>query len=595
MESRELVCQQAQVVDADDDGDPDLIVSTRGGPVEFIPAENRDRVLINDGRGRFAMMPVDAMPPRVLTPKMDMMAYTTGDFDGDGLDDVMASGSLPSYDDRPGLQFFRSLGNGRFEDRSTHLFNEWPDNSYIFKLDSLDFDGDGRLDLMARSIIGYRYGPDEDPRIELLLNRGDQWVPMAVRLGIDLSIVANAAFPLDADGDGDIDLAYATCAEAGYMINERSLQAILPRPALALGSGEARTLRLMPGESQERAFFDVPPTAREVRFETTSAQNVDLYLSHRPFSATPGILSARQRSESLTSATTPSGNEVLVVSGASLSPGRWYVTPVNPGSTLADLTVKATIADSIAVPAMSAGHFYNPTRGGHGVSYEYVSGQRVLIWYTYLDDGTPIWYYAQGASPSPNRGAWSATLLRFHWHGSGTTSRPVGSVRVTELGRENGSDRIVFSWNLNGEAGSETMERLGGTGCPAGFEGNNGMWFAPSLSGYGYTVTYFPNYEFMPVYLYDAKGNPRWVSGEKAGFSAADTPIPLFQIEGFCPWCVRSTTLAFQPAGTMTRRFSGGRISGLALNAALVSPVAGAWVQDRPVSLLTDPSPCVVP
>jgi hypothetical protein len=45
----------------------------------------------------------------------------------------------------------------------------------------------------------------------------------------------------------------------------------------------------------------------------------------------------------------------------------------------------------------------------------------------------------------------------------------------------------------------------------------------------------------------------------------------------------------------MTRRFSGGRISGLALNAALVSPVAGAWVQDRPVSLLTDPSPCVVP
>lgn len=141
------------------------------------------------------------------------------------------------------------------------------------------------------------------------------------------------------------------------------------------------------------------------------------------------------------------------------------------------------------------------------------------------------------------------------------------------------------------------MQRLGGTGCPAGFEGNNGMWFAPTLSGYGYTVTYFPNYEFMPVYLYDAKGNPRWVTGEKAGFSAADATIPLFQPSGFCPWCARPAGpgLPSQAAGTMTRRFSGGRISGLGLNVVLAAPVAGTWVQDRPVSLLTDPSPCVVP
>jgi hypothetical protein len=166
---------------------------------------------------------------------------------------------------------------------------------------------------------------------------------------------------------------------------------------------------------------------------------------------------------------------------------------------------------------------------------------------------------------------------------------------VTELGKENGADRIVFSWNLNGEAGSETMQRLGGTGCPAGFEGNNGMWFAPTLSGYGYTVTYFPDYEFMPVYLYDGRGNPRWLSGEKGGFTAADSQIPLFQIEGFCPWCARPSSLVYRSAGTMTRRFSGSRISGLGLNALLAAPLSGSWVQDRPVSLLTDPSPCVAP
>ena len=229
------------------------------------------------------------------------------------------------------------------------------------------------------------------------------------------------------------------------------------------------------------------------------------------------------------------------------------------------------------------------------MSYEYVAGQRVLIWYTFLKDGTPIWYYAQDFSPSPNVGAWSAPLLRFQWHNNATTSRVVGSVRVTELGKQNGSDRIVFSWNLDGDSGSETMERLGGAGCPAGYEGNNGLWFAPTLSGYGYTVTYFPNYEFIPVYLFDGQGNPRWLTGEKAGFTSADTAIPLGQARGFCPLCDRTGNPVRSSAGTMTRRFNGGSITGLALNAQLAPPLSGTWVQDRPVSLLTNPSPCLVP
>lgn len=590
------VCQQAQVVDADGDGDPDVIASLRGGPIESIPAENRDRVLINDGSGRFTMMPVDALPPRVLTPQMDMMAYATGDFDGDGLDDVVASGSLPGYEDRVGLQMFRSLGNGRFEDRSPFLFNDWPDNAYIFKLDALDFDGDGRMDLLARANLGYRGGPDEEPRVVLMLNRGEQWVPMSARLGMDLSIVGPSAQALDADGDGDIDLAFATALEAGYLVNEGTLPASLPRPPLTLASGQARTVRLMPGEAHERISLDVPPTATEVRFEVASARNVDLHVARRPFDAGPELPAAPPRVEAVASATTASGNEVLVLSGPALLPGRWFLTPTNADGSVADVVVRATITQSGAVPALAAGHFYNPSRSGHGVSYEYVAGQRVLIWYTYHDDGSPIWYYAQAAAPSPNRGTWSAPLLRFHWHGSGTTSRPVGTVQVTELGKApGGADQIVFSWNLNGEGGSETMQRLGGSGCPAGHEGNNGMWYAPSLPGYGYTVTLFPNYEFMPVYLYDAKGNPRWVSAEKSGFTPGESALPMFQITGFCPWCVRPASLAYRPAGTLTRRSSGGVFTGLGLDASFGAPVAGSWVQDRPVSLLTASSPCVVP
>ncbi|WP_397607112.1 FG-GAP-like repeat-containing protein [Silanimonas sp.] len=588
-----LRCLIARTIDVDRDGDLDIVASLYrpAGPND--PQERHDRILVNNGAGRFSFAPEDTLPRRRPSEGAQTAAITVADMDGDGIDDIVA-GATPDYRDVSVLHYYRGRGDGTFEDRTADLPNKWPLETWIYDVNALDFDGDGRRDLFVRmsSIDGNNPGP----YVELLLNRGRDWIPMGVRAGLDaVRLEGRTAVPVDVDRDGDVDVAFAAGLTAGYLLRERPFPTNFRRPAHALSSGTVKPLVLNAGETHEHLYIDVPPTAREVRFETTSAQNVDLYLSRRPFSSSPNVLAAPRRTETLASGTTPSGNEVLVVSGSNLSAGRWYLTPVNPGGTAADLTVKATITNSTTVPAVAAGHFYNPSRGGHGVSYEYVSGQRVLIWYTYLEDGTPVWYYAQDFAPSPNLGTWSAPLLRFQWYNGSNLSRTVGSVRVTELGKQGGSDRIVFSWNLNGESGSETMERLGGVGCPAGYEGNNGLWFAPTLSGYGYTVTFFPDYEFIPVYLYDGRGNPRWLTGEKAGFTSTDTAIPLGQARGFCPLCDRTGNPVRSSAGTMTRRFNGSRISGLALNAQLASPLSGTWVQDRPVSLLTDPSPCVVP
>jgi hypothetical protein len=359
-----LRCLMSRTIDVERDGDLDLVVSLYrpAGPND--PQERHDRILINNGTGSFTFAPEETLPRRRPSEGAQTAAITVVDLDGDGIDDIVA-GATPDYFDLPVLHYYRGRGDGSFEDRTTDLPNDWPLGTWIYAIDSFDFDADGRKDLFVR--LAFVDGNTPGPFVELLLNRGRDWIAVGSRVGFDaVRLEGRAALPVDVDRDGDMDIAFASGLSAGYLLRERPFPTNFPRPAHALASGVAKPLLLNPGETHEHLYIDVPPSAREVRFETTSAQNVDLYLSRRPFSSSPNVLAAPRRTETLASGTPPSGNEVLVVSGSNLSAGRWYLTPVNPGGTAADLTVKATITNSTTVPAVAAGHFYNPSRGGHG-------------------------------------------------------------------------------------------------------------------------------------------------------------------------------------------------------------------------------------
>lgn len=593
----ELRCLASRPIDVDKDGDLDLAVALYRPAFFEQPQEPRDRLLINDGSGGFTFAPETALPLRPIGPASQTVAMAVADIDADGRDDLLI-GSTLEYRGKPVLQYLRNLGDSTFEDRSHEVPNDWPVNTWIYGIVPRDFDGDGRLDLFVQLSNGLGPQPPTSRLLELLLNRGRGWVPVGESAGIaTLADDGSRAWPADADGDGDLDIVWVRHnREGGQALQTMPFPAALPRPAQVLASGVAQAVRLQPGEAHERLYIDVPARATGVRFQLASSADVDLYVARVPFDDQPGIEPAPARALADARSTGAGGNEQILLEAGALAPGRWYVTPLNADVVAADVTVTATITTAAPGAPLAAGHFFNPSRSGHGISYEYVAGQRVLIWYAFLADGTPVWYYAQAAAPSPNLGAWSADLLHFQWHGERTTSRRVGSVTVAETGKNgSGEDTIVLSWNLDGESGSETMQRLGGTGCPAGHAGNNGMWFAPSLSGYGYTVTYFPDYEFMPVYIFDRWGNPVWVAAEKGGFSSADSDLPLNQVSGFCPTCDRDVAPSRSPAGTLRRRFTGSAISGLGLNATLGGWLEGTWVQDRPVVLLTDPSPCTVP
>ncbi len=357
----------------------------------------------------------------------------------------------------------------------------------------------------------------------------------------------------------------------------------------AMAAGVDRAMILPAGAAQEFAYIDVPAGATQLTVTTASSANVDLYLARvaplAPAAAIPSIAAAPARASATASATTASGNETVTV--ANPAAGRWYLTPVNASGTTASLTLRATIAGT--APAIRPGGYFNPERSGHGFFLYPAGAQLAGLWYTYFADGTPTWYYLQGAAPGAN-GFWTGQLFRSAWNGSSNVLVEVGSATVSPTA----ANEFVFSYNLDGETGSEAFRNFGG-GCPnlSGSPLNvSSHWFNPATAGSGYSVQMFPNYEFYTVFAYDGLGVPRYLIAERTSFGGATATMSLEQINGFCPLCNRTATPTRAAIGTFSRTFSGGTFTNITLNGAFINGVQGSWSANEPVGPLGNLQGC---
>lgn len=355
-----------------------------------------------------------------------------------------------------------------------------------------------------------------------------------------------------------------------------------PSP-FALSPGVDRTITLPGGAAQDAAFIDVPAGATQLVVTTTSAANVDLYLARVapivPDAAIPTIVPAPSRASANASATTGSGNESITVSNP--APGRWYLTPVNASTATASLTLRATLAGT--APSIKPGGYFNPARSGHGIFLYPAGDQLAGLWYTYFADGTPTWYYLQGAAPGAN-GFWTGDLFRSAWNGSSNTLVQIGTATVSPTA----TNEFTFSYNLDGETGSEAFRNFGGS-CPnlGGSALNvSSHWFNPALAGTGYSAQLFNNYEYYAAFIYDSRGVPRFLDAQRDGFGGATNSFPLVQLSGFCPLCARSGEPTRTNIGTFTRSFANGTFSNITLNATYINGVPGTWTGNESVIAL---------
>ncbi len=372
-----------------------------------------------------------------------------------------------------------------------------------------------------------------------------------------------------------------------------------PYQPFALANGVPRAVSISAGSQHAGLIFDVPPHATSVRFTTTgSSGNVDLYVARVASPTGPAIADAPAwDNNAATRAATASGNETLTLSGSNLAPGRWYVVPVNLTGTAIDTNVTATVTAQGARPGFLSGQYVNLARDGHGIFVDFAGPQGnpdqwVTVWYTYLEDTTPTWYYSQGASPTA-AGIWKAELFRVTWDGDSTHAVDVGDVIITETGTQS----MTFNFNLDGKSGSETMVRVGGGNCPS-FSGQpldvSGHWYSPDLAGFGYTYLATgganPQEVFIP-YVYDGQGVPRWLYGQK-NFVAATNGFNLQWFSGFSPLAPQ-VSLIGTPAGTGSRILGTNNVGVMSVNSTFGGALTGNWVQNRSVAMLSQRKNCL--
>jgi subtilisin family serine protease len=396
---------------------------------------------------------------------------------------------------------------------------------------------------------------------------------------------------------------FASLGQAGFVPFALTRSAGSDDVADALEPNATRTVSLAAGETLAHQFIDVAGQATllvDTSYVTGSsnrgAVNFRLTRADFPASSSAAQIAAAPAATSSDAQWSLGGATTSKSVTVPVNAGRWYVVATNADSNGADITLKLTTNLIQSVAPVAVGSYYNPQRSGHGTFMNRAGGQQAMFWYTYLEDGTPVWYQAQAAAPAAGSGAWTAPLGRISWNGSTVGQVAiVGDVTLTPVD----ANGHMFSWHLFGQAGSERFVLLGADECvpfngaPADF---TGQWYAPTQSGYGMDVLAIPDsaagasFQFDAFYFYDALGQPRWAAGSSSPFQA-QTQLSLNQIGGFCPLCAAVQTTP-RPIGTLNANFSSASQGSYSASLNLLPPLSGSWNINQPIVRLTGSPTC---
>lgn len=219
----------ADFLDADGDGDLDLFLLQNGSPGNNVN-DGPDRLLLNDGRGRFSdrSEAVDF----ALTDVHDH-DFGHGDLNGDGLPEIIiVVDNLSDSFDLAENRLLINRGEGRFE-RADSPFNDFRGD--WLHAEVVDIDGDGDLDVLLPQDYLEGFSRPDTPALAVFRNDGQGGFEHASDVVVDLPRVpAFETVTRDVDGDGDVDILVAVF---GILYGDGSIEAFRSRLLLNDGGG----------------------------------------------------------------------------------------------------------------------------------------------------------------------------------------------------------------------------------------------------------------------------------------------------------------------------------------------------------------------
>ena len=192
------------VGDVDGDGLPDIVI---GNSAETPGADARDFLWLNDPKrhGHF----IDATATHLPRDREDAQDIALADLDGDGdLDMVVANQTPPN-------RLLLNDGRGRFADATARLDQPVPLETR--EVHVFDADGDGRRDILFLNLTSNAGAWDKDPQARLLIadGRGRYRDETAARLPAH-RFSSWGGMVVDVDRDGDADLIVGAIAVPGF-------------------------------------------------------------------------------------------------------------------------------------------------------------------------------------------------------------------------------------------------------------------------------------------------------------------------------------------------------------------------------------------
>ncbi|MEZ5473358.1 MAG: M12 family metallo-peptidase [Marinicella sp.] len=201
--------------------------------------------------------------------------------------------------------------------------------------------------------------------------------------------------------------------------------------------------------------------------------------------------------------------------------------------------------DANKVLRPNAGNWFNPASSGRGFNIGIFDNRLQVLWFTYDNDGNPIWYTA-------------ADLLIDHTFTTDllkTQQQQDGSVTFDTIGQitlEFVNEReAMMSWQIGNDSGQEAIYWLQFSLEPDVAD-YTGMWTRPDAPGWGTAMINNGDKTVAIPFIYDENGEPRWAISDVAeGLQPFSFAMNTVFSDTLCPACSGESNVRLEPAGTM--------------------------------------------